>query len=287
MRQHFSLPTGIVMIKFSIASLVVFLFSMSCAWSADDTTPSAGKAAHRDWHVSANIAYTSRTLDGSIVNRTAIANDVFGDLVATGDSMNLGSSDSFMYTLAAQYKKWGVGLNYAPTSFSGQGYAIVELAGNQAGVVAKTPLNTNIKVNMLLTNATYNFIQTKYTSFGVGVGFGRTDIDLNIIPQAGNSIIYKGEQPFGFLNLHMANNYQGFLYGFSLNSISASFSGVDVDYSDYKVDLGYRVIDDKVKWDIVGGYRLVNFSIDIEYDGDIVKATTNLKGPFLGVTVIY
>jgi len=170
---------------------------------------------------------------------------------------------------------------------SDSGYAIVEVAGDNVGVARKTPLNTDISVNMLLANLSYNFIQTKASAFGVGVGFGRTDIDLNIIPQVGNAIIYKGEQPFGFLNVHMANNFQGFLYGFSLNSISASFSGVDVDYSDYRVDIGYRLFDDEVKWDIVGGYRLVNFSIDIENGQEFIKAVTQLKGPFLGLSVIY
>lgn len=272
--------------KLSVLSFV-FLSLMQVAWAADETATTVDKSSHRNWHYYANIAYTSRTLDGAIVNRNAISDDVFGDLVATGDSMSLGSSNSFMYTFGAQYKKWGAGLNYSPTSFSGQGNAIVELSGNQAGVVLKTPLHTDIEVNMFLANLTYDFIRTKSMVFGVGAGFGRTDINLNIIPQVGKAIIYKGEQPFGFLNLHMANHYQGFLYGFSLNSISASFSGVDVEYSDYKVDLGYRLSDREVKWDIVGGYRLVNFSIDIEYGQDIVKATTQLTGPFLGVSVTY
>jgi len=83
--------------------------------------------------------------------------------------------------------------------------------------VVKTPLNTNIDVNMLLANGSYNFIQTKNTVFGVGLGYGRTDISLNITPDVGNPIIYDGQQPFGFLNLHMSSNYKRFLYGFALN----------------------------------------------------------------------
>ena len=125
--------------KLTALPLFIFMIFMSPVLSADTAPASADKSADRDWHIGANISYTSRTLDGSIVNRNAVTENVFGDLVATGDSTNLDSSDSFMYTLAAQYKKWGLGLNYSPTSFSGQGYTIVELSGNQAGVLAKTP----------------------------------------------------------------------------------------------------------------------------------------------------
>jgi hypothetical protein len=220
----------------------------------------------RDWHIFGNISYSSRSLDGSIVNKTAINADAFGSLIATGDSMNVGTSDSAMLALAAQYKRFGIGLNYLPTSYEGKGSALVALSAAEGGGYIKTPLDTNIDIGMLLASVYYNFIQTPETVFGVGVGFGQTSIDLSIVPETGNPIIYEGDQPFGFLNLHFANTYKRFLYGFALNGISADFDGASVVYSDYKVDVGYRVVDEAVKLDIVGGYRQVNFALDLGYD---------------------
>lgn len=72
-----------------------------------------------------------------------------------------------------------------------------------------------------------------------------------------------------------------------MKSISGTFGGDKIDYSDYLVDLGYRLVDDEIKWDIVGGYRLVNFSIDIESDQDMIKAVTHLQGAFVGISVSY
>jgi len=280
--------------------IIVFVLEVPAAWCADEGTETEDKTSplenastagkpkdKRNWHFFANIVFTSRTLDGSIVNKNALNDDAFGNLVATGDSMNLDTSNSFMYILAAQYKKWRFGLNYAPTSFSGQGYAIVALTGSSAGVLAKTPLNTDIDVNLLLGKLSYDLIETQNSKFGVGAGLGASYIDLNIIPQVGDSIIYKGDQPFGFLSIYMFNNYQKFLYGFAINAISATFTGVEVDYSDYTVDLGYRLSDKEIKWDIVGGYRLVNFSIDLEDGQDTISATVKLQGPFLGVSATY
>jgi hypothetical protein len=259
---------------------MLMVMAMAAFAAADGT-------AERPWHLSLNVVYSSRSLSGEIVNRNAITDDSFGNLAATGDSMNVGTSDGLTLMVGAQYKRWGAGVNYMPTSFSGQGAAIVEVGGAEAGVAAKTPLNTNVEVNLLLGNISYKLIQTENAVFGIGAGFGQAAIDLNIIPAVGSAIIYKGEQPFGFLNMYMANNYKRFLYGFSLNGVSATFDGVQVDYSDYRVDLGYRAIDDQVKCDIVGGYRMVNFAIDLEYGAEMAAADVTLEGPFLGVNFIY
>ena len=251
------------------------------------TTISAYAEEASDWQWQASVLYSSRTLDGTIVRQTEVANGVFGDLMATGDSMDLGSSDKFMFGVAGQYKQWRAGLNYLPTSYSGQGFAIVDLGGSQTGVLHRTPLSTDINVDMLLANLTYDLIQTSTSRFGVGVGAGRTQIDLNIIPELGNSIIYEGTQPFGFVSVYMANRYQNFLYGFNVNAISATFTGVHVNYSDYNLQLGYRLSDDDIKWDVVGGYRRVNFSIDLEFERDVVQADTSMTGPYVGVTMTF
>jgi hypothetical protein len=60
-----------------------------------------------------------------------------------------------------------------------------------------------------------------------------------------------------------------------------------VDYSDYTVDVGYRLSDGELKCDIIGGYRLVNFSIDIESGEEMIKAVTQLQGPFIGFSLSY
>ena len=101
-----------------IVFAVVFVFFMPFAWSVDQAAPSENTSDNRDWHFFANVSYTSRTLDGSIAETSEITDDVFGDLYATGDSMNLGNSDKFMYTLAVQYKRWSLGLNYTPLHHS-------------------------------------------------------------------------------------------------------------------------------------------------------------------------
>ena len=94
----------------SVIIFFVLMSVMSSTWADDDVTSSTEKSSHRNWHFNANIAYTSRTLSGTIANQTGITDNVFGDLVATGDSMNVDSSNGVMLALSAQYKRWGMGL---------------------------------------------------------------------------------------------------------------------------------------------------------------------------------
>ena len=274
--------------KNTIMGLVVALLWPIFAVSAEE----AGDAllgepeTASDWRFSGNLVYSSRPLSGSFVSTRSIGN-VNGGMVATGDSMNLGTSDAAMLALGIRYKRFGVGLNYMPTSYHGQGTAMVGAGAGGSGGMVETQLDTKIDVDMLLANVYYNLIQTPTSVFGVGVGFGQTVIDLNLTPAVGSPILYQGTQPFGFLSMHMANRYKRFLYGFNINGISAEFEGVQVTYSDYKIDLGYRVIDKRVKFDIIGGYRLVNFFADVKYSDGRVVSTFGLEGPFLGVSVAY
>lgn len=263
------------------------IFTMLSAWLSLGAARASDEELPSDWHIGGSIVYSSRSLDGSVVNRNSLAGDAFGTLIVTGDSMNVDDSNNAMLSLAVQYKRFGIGLNYMPTSFKGSGYALVAVGGTNVNTMVRTPLETDISVDMLLVNAYYNIIQTTNSVFGVGLGFGRTTVDIGIVPDVGPAIIYDGTQPFGFLSLHMQNRYKQFLYGFSLNGISADFEGVGVVYSDYKVDLGYRLVDGRQKVDLVGGYRMVNFALDLEWAGNTTDTDVTLEGPFLGVKMIY
>ncbi|MBT8339792.1 MAG: hypothetical protein HKP58_14130 [Desulfatitalea sp.] len=241
----------------------------------------------RCWHFNLNLAYGSRILNGELIKKNALTDNIFGSLMTTGDAMNVGTSYSPMVAVGAQYKRWGVSLNYMPTAFNGLGSAIVDLGGSSTGIRAQTALNTDINIRMLLGNVYYNLIQTPHSMFGIGAGLGQTAIDLEIIPAIGDALIYKGDQPFGFLSLYMSNTYKQFIYGFNLNGISATFDGAKVDFSDYKVTLGYRVLNSQVKCDIIGGYRMVNFAMDLESGRNVLNTDVTLEGPFMGVNLIY
>ncbi len=259
---------------------LVLLLTLSVAAQEGEEKPS-------NWHVAGSLVYSSRALDGSVVSKNSISEGVFGTLVATGDSMNVGEANGLMLALAVQYKRFGIGLNYMPTSFQGSGFALAEVGTAGGGAFIKTPLETDIDIEMLLANVYYNFIQTSNSVFGVGAGLGRTEIDFSMVPGTGNALVYEGVQPFGFLNLHMRNQYKKFIYGFVLNGLSMEFEGANIVYSDYKVDLGYRLVDKRVKLDLVGGYRMVNFAIDLAGQSSEIAVDVTLEGPFLGVNMLY
>lgn len=264
--------------RWSLAFALLIYATVSCGEETDKPG---------DWHFFGSLVYSSRSLGGVIVSKTANNSGGYGGLITTGNAMGVDDSNGAMLALAVQYKRFGLGLNYMPTSFEGTGSALVVGTGPNAGIFTETPLETKIDVDMLLANIYYNFIQNQDTVFGVGAGFGQTFIDLSIVPETGTALAYDGVQPFGFLNVHFMSRYKRFLYGFALNGLSLDVDGVNVVYSDYKIDLGYRLMDGRVRVDLVGGYRLVNFAIDLEGVSSEIAADVSLEGPFLGVAATY
>jgi hypothetical protein len=240
-----------------------------------------------DWHVFGSMVYSSRSLNGVIVSKNEVNDGVYGDMVTTGDAMGVDDSNGAMLSIGAQYKRFGLGLNYMPTSFEGSGSALVAGTGANAGFFFPTPLETKIDVDMLLASMYYNIIQTPDSVFGLGAGLGQTMVDLSITPEVGTPLVYDGQLPFGFLRLHFNSKYKRFLYGFALNGLSLDVDGANIVYSDYKVDLGYRVLDGRTKLDLVGGYRLVNFAVDLGGTDGEIGADVSLTGPFIGVAASY
>jgi len=81
-----------------IPLLLLAQLLISAVAIADDPVTSDKYVSEQSWHYNLSLVYSKRTLDGTIANRTPIDNNTFGNLLATGESMNVG-------TLVAN--KWG------------------------------------------------------------------------------------------------------------------------------------------------------------------------------------
>jgi len=239
------------------------------------------------WQFTGSILYTSRSLSGTIVSRNAINDGVYGDMTTTADTMGLDKSQSVLLSLGAKYKCFGLGMNYLPTSYKGSGFALVAASGPSGGVFIPTPLESRIDIDMILGNISYDLIQTPDTVFGVGAGLGTTLIDLSIVPETGTALVYDGSQPFGFLTVYFGSRYRQLYYGFSLNGLSMDIDGAYVRYSDYMAQVRYRLHDARTKADLVGGYRQVNFAVELDGDGWQLRSDMSQEGPFLGLSVTY
>ena len=104
------------MIKSTLMSLIVALLLTISAVSAQEVAS--------DWTFSGNLVYSSRPFAGSFTKEQT-KGIVNGGMIATDNTMNLGSSNAAMLALVAQYKHYGVIINYMPTNFYGQGSALI------------------------------------------------------------------------------------------------------------------------------------------------------------------
>ena len=285
-----------------LSILLLVLISASLVAAADSPQAVAQDSkrpkALKDWHFYLTSYYTSRKVKGNISRRNE--HDSFStDLVATGTSLDLDTSNGFMYALGARYKRWTLGFTYMPSVFEdeGNGYSLFDVEGPGGnGLLTKLDTSSKVHIDMYLANILYEVVQTPHTSLKVGIGAGASVVKFNITPEGlgVNEISYDGSQPFGFISINMSNNYKNFLFGVNVNFISMNQGGVHVDYSDYTVQFGYRVYHNYFNIDIIAGYRMVNFALEgsgysdgtpnvyHKYDVDLT-----LQGPFLGLTLSF
>ena len=96
---------------------------------ADDTSPVETKP--KSWNVMLQIVYSPRAMDGTIrYNKGGPS-----DYLATADTLGLDTVDSFQYMMALKYKRWTLGVNYAPVTFEGNGYGYDLISIGSVGVV--------------------------------------------------------------------------------------------------------------------------------------------------------
>ena len=264
--------------------------------------PKKEKKAYKrpeNWSVYATATYNSRFIKGNISRKNTLKNGISSDLVATGKSLDLDRSNGLMYYVGASYKHWFLGISYMPSRFSdqGKGYSYVDVTGpNGSGVLTQVATVTDVDINMYLANITYEAVRTKHTTFKVGIGAGASSVNLHITPQDSivSEIKFDHTQPFGYITLNMATEYRRFLFSANMNAVTMKLDGVQIDYLDFNVELGYRAYQGYFNLDIVAGYRMVNFAISgsSEVDGKInstrdVAVDLTLEGPFLGISFSY
>jgi hypothetical protein len=237
-----------------------------------------------DFQVALSVVYSSRSVGATI----GVTNPGSLGFIATADSLGLGRADGFQENVELRWKRWAFGVNYVPTSVSGQGTATSGLQIGSGPIIAVgTPMTTTIDVSMLLGTAYYFVVQKSDMELGLGLGFGKTSIDVAFVPALGQPSGYDGNTPFGFLSVRMINRVDRFFYGASVNGIGFSFEGTTIHYFDLNLAAGYRVLDDRVKGDILAGWRYIGFGFAFDVPPTITKTDVQLSGPYIGVRFVF
>ena len=134
--MHLSTTSQAFLVLFSSFILVPIGFAQQ---------PSTAAPA-KDSGFSASILWGPRDISGDIfVSRSpAISGQ------ATADSLGLDPAYSFQYQIGYRHKRWMFAFDVMPTSYSGQGFAEIDIdLGIGPGISIDTPITSNIDVEML------------------------------------------------------------------------------------------------------------------------------------------
>lgn len=242
-----------------------------------------------EWHTTVHTEVNYWRLSGTIENQVDLDSDNYGAFFATSESLNVQKETIPAISASAKYNRWTAGLYYLPIEFSGVGTAKGEIdltvGDTQIGAFANVPLASRFDLHVALGKFSYDLISASDRVFGIGFGLGQLDIDIDLDSPQLTGLKYTESDPFGFLNIHMANRQGRFFYGFSLNAIKVELGGINESYSDYKIDFGYRILEGNLLCDLTFGYRHIEVNMDIDSQQETTKINLGVKGPALGLSV--
>ena len=239
-----------------------------------------------DWGFNASVGWSWRQIDGTLF---AVTPPLTG--LATTDSLGLGSSSEAQATLGMRWKRLGVQLVYLPSEFSGDGTLLQVLDfGNGPVMGNRTPIRSDLKVAMTLANVEYDFLGRADMDWGVGVGFGKVDLDVDLVPEVGPEVRISGDVPFGYLSTTFTKRWQKFSVSVVAQGLSMSIDNYTVTYQSLSVAGAYKIYSrDKVRLDAFAAYRYVEFNYD--FDDAISGARTNtdirMAGPNIGLRIAW
>lgn len=239
-----------------------------------------------DWGFNASVGWSWRQIDGTLFSmRPPLAG------LATTDSLNLGSSSEAQASLGMRWKRLGLQLVYLPSEFAGDGTLVQFLDFGNGPIIGNgTPIRSNIKVAMTLANIEYDLLGRADMNWGIGVGFGKVDLDIDLVPEIGPDVRISGDVPFGYLTTTFTKRWQKLSASVGVQGLSVSIDKYTVTYKSLSVAAAYKIYSrDKIRLDAFAGYRYVDFNYD--FDDDISGARTNtdfsMDGPNIGLRVIW
>jgi len=84
------------------------------------------------------------------------------------------------------WKRLGVQLLYLPSEFTSTGTLAQALDFGSGPVIGgTTPISSDIKVAMTLANVEYDLLGQPDMDWGVGLGIGKVDLDIGLMPEIG------------------------------------------------------------------------------------------------------
>jgi len=236
-----------------------------------------------DWQFFGAAVFGPRDIEGDILINRGI-----GSGYATADSLGLGTARAFQFRLGARYKRWRVSLDYLPTNYTGEGFAVAEIDIPPIPPISTdTPVSSDIDVKITLINANYEFVQNEKWIASVGLGFGRTTLDIALVPEIGEGIVVDSNTPFGYIAGDLRRRWGRWSAQVAIQWISGDFGGFDMDYGNYNLSAGYLFPFDSSALEVLAGYRRIDFKFDYSIEGRTMIADFRMSGPYAGVAYTF
>lgn len=243
--------------------------------------------AQQNWGVSLSADGYRWDMEGSFVNVGKLSSNAASSFSGTGDSLGLDREVIGQFSVVASNRRWNLGLYHLPVSYSGSGFGLTGVVVGPVVGLVKTDVVSDVNLDFLVGEITYNLIATDTSLLSLGFGAGKLDLDVQFDVESGSDFDYQRTDPYGYLILNVQNRLDRFFYGFTVNGVK--FHGEDsaAEDIDYKVKFAYRLLEGNIPVDIHGGWRHMRLKLEIDESDSATNADIELKGPYLGVGVTF
>ena len=238
-----------------------------------------------DWGISLAIDTFSWPISGNFVNVGKIDENVAGSFSGTGDSLNLPKEMVHQFFAVISNHKWNVGLYYQPIQSEGTGTGLAAITTDDIGGFATVDVVSDIDLEFIWLEATYNLIATENACLSIGAGAGQIDANMNFSVETGDRYSYQETSPYAHLSIHMMNRLDRFYYGFSVNGFKYDNGETDEEEADYTLAFAYRLFDTENPIDVRWGWRHKRLNFNIENVESRTSSDVELKGPYLGLAI--
>ena len=102
----------------------------------------------------------------------------------------------------------------------------------------------------------------------------------------GSAVNINGDVPFGYLTSSFTKRWGRTAFSFGLQGLSVSQNGTNVTYKSMNIAGSYHIQQrGKIGFDILGGYRYVNFDYGFNDNNTGARSNTDftLTGPYVGL----
>jgi len=212
-----------------------------------------------------------------------------GSTVASSSLSDLGLGESeavFDPRLDLEWLGLHLSLSALEGTYSGEGTTDAEIDIGGTAIGSGVDVESDLEFAATTLALTWDIVPTSALDVGIGLGLSQIEFDARFEEQLSGDVAETDESfPVPLLVGRVGSEIGPVGVGLVVGLIDLDIDGTSLSYLNLDLSADYHILggDDRLRGDIVLGYRQIEIDAEYEDDSSEVLADVELSGPYLGV----